>query len=311
MGIGTLIVFIAMVLVASIGAGALIETAGLLQSKSQQTGEQAQQGVTNRVQVHSVTGNVSQTACYGSGEIRIDGIDVGGISYDCLLLDSGDSPDVWHVSGGDDRLIFDGQSTDILSDGDLVSFTRVQRDDARDQIRVRDETRDEVIVTATPPISIDESTGPDDELINLNNPDGTGYVSIANFADTDETVRFTRPSGNVTSVDLTVRLSPGSSAVDLRDATVSYVSDDGIADLTYTTGKPTADQFSVSPVVGDDAVLSDDEQVTIHLDTWRIDDGLQPGDTATVRVVTPSGTVTRAQLGVPATTSRDVVVLTP
>ena len=55
-GIGTLIVFIAMVLVAAIAAGVLINTAGFLQSSAEESGEQSSAQVTNRLQVVNAVG---------------------------------------------------------------------------------------------------------------------------------------------------------------------------------------------------------------------------------------------------------------
>ena len=61
-GIGTLIVFIAMVLVAAIAAGVLVNTAGVLQATAQDAGEQSVNKVTNRVDVVSEHGIVNESA---------------------------------------------------------------------------------------------------------------------------------------------------------------------------------------------------------------------------------------------------------
>jgi flagellin-like protein len=60
-GIGTLIIFIALVLVAAVAAGVLVNTAGELQSRASDTGEDAQAQVSNQIDVVSATGEDGDT----------------------------------------------------------------------------------------------------------------------------------------------------------------------------------------------------------------------------------------------------------
>ena len=57
MGVGTLIIFIAMLLVAAVAAGVLIQTAGSLQEKSLATGQQARAQISTNARVIEVSGS--------------------------------------------------------------------------------------------------------------------------------------------------------------------------------------------------------------------------------------------------------------
>jgi len=75
-GIGTLIIFIAMVLVAAVAAAVLIQTSGILQQKAQATGKQSTQEVSSNLMIKNIEGVRAKTTDL-AGNISLLKINVG------------------------------------------------------------------------------------------------------------------------------------------------------------------------------------------------------------------------------------------
>jgi flagellin FlaB len=209
-GIGTLIVFIAMVLVAAIAAGVLINTAGFLQSQAEATGQESTDLVSERIDVTSEVGIVGNST---SGELEAIKITVSGAAGSDQI-DLSESTIQAVGPNGQANLVFTdepangtGSTSDIANASQLNASTfGVQNTDGEFVSAgnaVLDDTTDYTIV-------INPGAQPFGSLSTSEVYDGTNYTyayqnsSVTAFGESDtSSLEIVSPASATTSLELT------------------------------------------------------------------------------------------------------------
>ncbi|MFO7925830.1 MAG: archaellin/type IV pilin N-terminal domain-containing protein [Halobacteriota archaeon] len=174
-GIGTLIVFIALVLVAAIAAGVLINTAGFLQSQAEQTGEESTAQVSNNLQLVSA-----------SGTATVDGSGAGVTSPELTV----------QLAPGSDPIDLEDATVEIFPEGSS-SFEAVDGSGASwSSTELSEGTETSTLSGFTDSDFGDFGDGPTDGI-----PQGNDVEVVITTADGSQTTEIISPPDPITDSD--------------------------------------------------------------------------------------------------------------
>ncbi|MFB6078473.1 MAG: archaellin/type IV pilin N-terminal domain-containing protein [Halarchaeum sp.] len=287
-GIGTLIVFIAMVLVAAIAAGVLINTAGFLQTKSEQTGQQSADQVTNNVDIISKVGVVNNTKAINSVDINTTGgtsadTPISALRGEFVTVSTNDSSDIVFNNSAD------ATNTFTISSGDKVKVV----------VNDTDATLFQSSGT-TIPVGNAQIESPRDAVVTFTSSDGPSVEVRTADGETLNATGTTTPTDAVEQIKLTVKRNSGSDDIDLSSTTINYIGPNGVTDLKYSgDGAQQGSYFGVATVKDDDGsapvLSSTDDRFTILVNP----DALLENDELEMRITTDSGATKTVRVQVP------------
>ena len=203
-GIGTLIVFIAMVLVAAIAAGVLINTAGFLQTQAENTGTESTEQVSNNINVLSAVGDVASDNS-SIDEVRLSVAPAAG--SDALNLEE---VTMQFVSDDGYANLVHNNSAQVASD--TVFYTEaISAEDRTDNVMTDSSDRYEIIVPLNK--SLDSGN------VTTRNSTADGNADIGPLTEGEE-VELTITTDAGAQVVATVQV-PDSLAAESEDDTVT------------------------------------------------------------------------------------------
>ena len=287
-GIGTLIVFIAMVLVAAIAAGVLINTAGFLQTQAEATGEESTDLVSERIDVTSEVGIVGSEANGELSEIRLSVSGAPGADQ----IDLSETTIQAVGPGGQQNLVFtDRTAADSVTippgDDTIAVPTKVVQ--GEDTIQVG--------------VSTFSAYSPPDETLELTDGSATVKRDIGT-ADEDSIITIDVSTLDTTNNDIDASISGGTS-LSVSSSTISTVTgNQQISELNsnqFAVGSDTS--FESTPVLDDE----NDYTILINPDAGAFEDGspFGEGQSATLDIVSPAGATTSVELRAPDLFNKD------
>jgi len=278
-GIGTLIVFIAMVLVAAIAAGVLINTAGFLQSQAEATGEESTDLVSERIDVNSEVGIVSDASAGELGEIRLGVAGAAGADQ----IDLSETTIQAVGPGGQQNLVF----TPVAYAYNVPDASAEDTITIQDTISVDEQT-----------VEVDVGTLSTGDQIQVTNQDGSGSVTVDAEADQINTI-------DISSFSISTSDSIQAELLDSSGSSVGTPVSTAATDETNSISELGANEFAVESGGSFVAnpVLNGDKQYTVVINPGQgaFDDGTSfgQGQTATLDIVSPSSATTSIELAAP------------